>query len=178
MTSRWGAHPPTASGSNAGFATASFSPRPTVAAFSGRGFDMLRLINPPPIAANHIQVFILSYTLHVTHCRSQDYRPPFPQQQGMNHSLPECQNNSSPTPAALPQHILPHEFSPRVAAELTNPCWGSPTTSSPVTFQQHMLRLSPSPLIVQHTSSPFLVQPIARQIPFHHQYGDSLIKIQ
>jgi len=160
VTTRQPANPPIASASSSGFATASFSLRPTVAAFSGRGFDMLRLINPPPLAANH----------------SQDYRPPFPQQ-GANMSLLDC-HNSLPTPATPPQRILPHDFQPRVPVELTNPCWGSPTTSSPMTFEQHMLRLSPSPLIVQHTSSPFLVQPIARQIPFHHQFGESLIKIQ
>ena len=177
MTSRQPTHLPTASGSSTGFAFLSFSPRPTVAAFSGRGFDMLRLIKPPPLAANNSQVLATQLfslnTLRVTYCRSQDYRPPFPQQ-GVNPSSLEC-HNLSPTPTATPQCILPREFSPRMPVKLTNPC--SPTISSPMTFQQHMLRLSPSPLIVQHTSSPFLVQPIARQIPFHHQYGDSLIKI-
>jgi len=160
VTSMEPAHPPTVSASSAGFASASFLLRPTVAAFSGRGFDMLRLINPPPLASN----------------RSQDYRPPFPQQ-GPNPSLLQC-HSSLPTPATPPQRTLSHEFSPRVPVELINPCWSSPSISSPLTFQQHMLRLSPSPLIVHHTSSPFLVQPIARQITSHHKYGDSLIKTQ
>ena len=124
---------------------------------------MLRLINPPPLAANLSQVFMLLYALHVTYCRSQDYRPPFPQQ-GMNQSLLE-RHISSPTTAASPQLIPAHKFSPRVPAEVTNPCWGSPIPSSPVTFHQHMLRLSPSPLIVKNTSSPFLVQPIASRCP-------------
>ena len=129
---------------------------------------MLRLINPPPLTANNSQVFMPLNTLHITYCRYQDYRPPFPQQ-GMNQSLLEC-HNSSTTSAAPPQVIPPHKFSQRVLTEVTNPCWGSPIPSSPVTFHQHMLRLSPSPLIVKNTSSPFLVQPIARQVPFHHQY--------
>ena len=170
------AHPPTVSASSAGFASASFLLRPTVAAFSGRGFDMLRLINPPPLASNRSQVFVILFTLRVTYFRSQDYRPPFPQQ-GPNLSLLQC-HSSLPTPATPPQRTLSHEFSPRVPVELINPCWSSPSISSPLTFQQHMLRLSPSPLIVHHTSSPFLVQPIARQITSHHKYGDSLIKTQ
>ena len=169
------AHTPVSANSS-GLATSGFSLRPTVAAFSGRGFDMLRLINPPPLAANNSQVFMLLHALRVTYCRSQDYRPPFPQQ-GMNQSLLEC-HNSSPTSAASPQVIPPHKFSQRVPTKVTNRYWGSPITSSPVTFHQHMLRLSPSPLIVKNTSSPFLVQPIARQVPFHNQFGDPLIKIQ
>lgn len=167
MLSGQPSHTPVSANSGC-LATSGFSLRPTVAAFSGRGFDMLRLINPPPLAANLSQVFMLLYALHVTYCRSQDYRPPFPQQ-GMNQSLLE-RHISSPTTAASPQLIPAHKFSPRVPAEVTNPCWGSPIPSSPVTFHQHMLRLSPSPLIVKNTSSPFLVQPIARQVPFHHQY--------
>ena len=132
MTSGQRTPPPIAASSS--FSPAGFSARPTVAAFSGRGFDMLRLINPPPLAANNSQVFIFNFLSlhHVSHCRSQDYRPPFPQQ-GVNQSLLE-RNSSSAAPP--PQFILSHKVSP-------GPSWDSPVTPSTPTcdtcWQLHLV---------------------------------------
>ena len=177
MTSGQRTPPPIAASSS--FCPAGFSARPTVAAFSGRGFDMLRLINPPPLAANNSQVFIFNFLSlhHVSHCRSQDYRPPFPQQ-GVNQSLLE-RNSSSVAPP--PQSILSRELSHK---ESPGPSWDSPvtpagsSTSYPITFREHILRLSLSPLIAPSISSPFLVQPIARKTSFNQHFGEPLIRIQ
>ena len=185
MTSVQRTPPPIAASSS--FSPSGFSARPTVAAFSGRGFDMLRLINPPPLAANNSQVFIFNFLSlhHVTHCRSQDYRPPFPQQ-GVNQSLLE-RNSSSVAPP--PQSILSRELSHK---ESPGPSWDSPVTPStstwdspvgsstsyPITFREHILRLSLSPLIAPSISSPFLVQPIARKTSFNQHFGEPRIRIQ
>ena len=155
---------------------------------------MLRLINPPPLAANNSQVFKFNFLSlhHVTHCRSQDYRPPFPQQ-GVNQSLLE-RNSSSAAPPL--QFILSRELSHKVSP---GPSWDSPVTPStstwdstwdspvtpagsstsyPITFREHILRLSLSPLIAPSISSPFLVQPIARKTSFNQHFGEPRIRIQ
>lgn len=106
--------------------------KPTVAAFSGRGFDMLRLVTPP--RPRQVQAPL---------------PPPAPPAPCPPLSLPTASPNSPSTP-----HTAGSGFTyniPTIAAS-----WGSPRAPAPLTFHQHMQRLAPSPFITS-APSPFTI---------------------
>jgi len=121
--------------------------RPTVAAFSGRGFDMLRLVTPP--RPRQVQV----------HLPPQAPLAPCPPL-----SLPTASPNSPSTP-----HTTGTGFTyniPTISAS-----WRSPRAPAPLTFHQHMQRLAPSPFIASApspftspSSTPFMPQSAGRPL--------------
>merc|ERR1712096_243821 len=172
-----------------------------VAAFSGRGFDMLRAVTPHTVPRSYSGVLQSSESHHRAPPPSSSIPPasfrysvPPP---NYRHNLPPLmvgspQSNfslfshphiptaapNSPvtptTPRTLSYHypMYPFYASP-------NTMYGSPLSRSPApsaTFQQHMMQHSPSPLITP-TQSPYIVQPISRtapQVGFQPQQADDI----
>jgi len=166
-----------------------------VASFSGRGFDMLRMVTPPHTVPRSYSGVVQSET------RSQNigmplvskytvppptYRPSHPPPMVTspphnysllsNSHIPTAAPNSPATPPTTPRNIgYPYPMFAFYSA--SKGMFGSPR--SPVataTFQQHMMQHSPSPLITQ-TQAPYIVQPISRtapQVGFYPQQAEDI----
>ena len=100
----------------------------------------------------------------------QSYPPPplvgSPQSTFLNHNfIPTAAPNSPATPTTPRTFNYPfpiYSFFPSTKPD--SPMSTSPKYSSVTTFQQHMMKHSPSPLIT-NSSSPYIVQPISRSSP-------------
>lgn len=166
-----------------------------LAAFSGRGFDMIRSVTPQTAPRSYSGVLQSGcewqdHNMNVTtsHHRSQPppslnltlagprYNVP-PPSYLQKHPPPPLTGSPKSTfiPIAAPNSPLTpttprsgqYQFPPLYPLLPPHNITESPMamSTSPVTFQQHMLHLSPSPLITSANStshSPFIVQPIAR----------------
>eukprot|EP00092_Neocalanus_flemingeri_P020819 GFUD01022556.1.p1 GENE.GFUD01022556.1~~GFUD01022556.1.p1 ORF type:complete len:679 (-),score=138.41 GFUD01022556.1:341-2377(-) len=170
-----------------------------VAAFSGRGFDMLRMVTPHTVPRSYSGVVQSSEFHHrappsPTIPDSLRYSVPPP---NYLHNLPPQMVGSPQSSFSLYSHSHIPTAAPNSPATPTTPrtlgyhypmypyyhssqtMYGSPLSSSPVptaTFQQHMMQHSPSPLITP-TQSPYIVQPISRAVPhvgFQPQQADGL----
>ena len=101
----------------------------------------------------------------------QSYPPPAlvgsPQSTFLNHNfIPTAAPNSPATPTTPRTFNYPfpiYSFFPP-SSKPDSPMSTSPKYSSVTTFQQHMMKHSPSPLIT-NSSSPYIVQPISRSSP-------------
>ena len=171
-----------------------------VAAFSGRGFDMLRMVTPHTVPRSYSGVVQSSESHHRAPPPSlsippasyrysvppPNYRPNHPPLMVgspqsnfslFSHShIPTAAPNSPATPTT-PRTLSYHPMFPFYPTSMT--MYGSPMSRSPVptaTFQQHMMQHSPSPLITS-TQSPYIVQPISRTVPqvgFQPQQSDEI----
>ena len=100
----------------------------------------------------------------------QSYPPPSlagsPQSNYLNHNfIPTAAPNSPATPTTPRTFNYPfpiYSFFP--SKHVDSPMSTSPKGSTMTTFQQHMMKHSPSPLIT-NTSSPYIIQPISRSSP-------------
>ena len=169
-----------------------------VAAFSGRGFDMLRMVTPHTVPRSYSGVVQSESRSKVPPCLSLPptnrytvpppmYRPtqPPPMVVSPPHTysllthanIPVASPNSPSTPTTprtmnYPYPMFPFYSTPGVM-------FGSPMSSSPIptaTFQQHMMQHSPSPLIT-NTRAPYIVQPISRtnpQVGFYPQQEEEI----
>jgi len=159
-----------------------------IATFSGRGFDMIRSVAPQTAARSYsgvLQSGVLGTDINMNLSHHQLQPPPSlnltragprfnvpPPSYLQKHPPPPLVGSPQSTfiPLAAPHSPLtpttprqghyqfPPLFPPLPPQTLTE----SPMSTSPVTFQQHLLNLSPSPLITSSPNSPFIVQPIAR----------------
>ena len=176
----------------------------SVAAFSGRGFDMLRMVTPHTVPRSYSGVLQASESHHRTAPPPSLSIPPAslrysvpPPNYYHNHNLPPLVVGSPQNNYSLYSHSHIPNAAPNSPATPTTPrnfsyhypmypfyptpktLFGSPISNSPVptaTFQQHMLQHSPSPLITP-TQSPYIVQPISRagpQVGFPPQQPDDL----
>ena len=112
----------------------------------------------------------------------QSYPPPplvgSPQSTYLNHNfIPTAAPNSPATPTTPRTFNYPfpmYSFFP--SSKPDSPMSTSPKFSSMTTFQQHMMKHSPSPLIT-NSSSPFIVQPISRSSP-ELDFGTAAVKTE
>ena len=168
-----------------------------VAAFSGRGFDMLRMVTPHSVPRSYSGVLQSSTE---SHSRPPSIPPPFRYSvppPNYHHNLPTLMLGSPQSNFSLFSHSQIPTAAPNSPATPTTPrnlsyhypvypfynsprtMYGSPLSRSPVpsaTFQQHMMQHSPSPLITP-TQSPYIVQPISRaaqQVGFQPQQTEDL----
>ena len=157
-----------------------------VAAFSGRGFDMLRMVTPQTVPRSYSGVVQSEARQKVPPCLSlppsSRYSVPPP---SYRPTEPPCMVISPPHTYSLLTHANIPIASPNSPSTPTTPrtmnypypmfpfyptsrgMYGSPMSRSPIptaTFQQHMMHHSPSPLIT-HTQAPYIVQPISRTNP-------------
>jgi len=172
-----------------------------VAAFSGRGFDMLRMVTPHTVPRSYsgvvqaseshhrapppsLSIPPASYRYSVPPPNYRPHNPPLmagsPQSNFslFSHShIPTAAPNSPATPTTPRTMSYPYPMFPFYPTSMT--MYGSPMSRSPVptaTFQQHMMQHSPSPLITS-TQSPYIVQPISRtapQVGFQPQQADEI----
>ena len=160
-----------------------------VAAFSGRGFDMLRMVTPQSVSRSYSGVVQASDTRFKS-CTSnvQMYsKPPpifhknLPPLAGSPQANVNCVTrhipSASPNSPSTPTTTRSFNFSYPMYQLYPPSVYNSSYSTSPVptsTFQQHMLHHSPSPLITP-TRSPYIVQPISRgpsQVGFYPQPND------
>jgi len=169
-----------------------------VAAFSGRGFDMLRMVTPHTVPRSYSGVVQSESRQKVPPCLSlppsnrysvppPTYRPTQPPPMVVSPpqsysllthaNIPIASPNSPSTPTTPRTMNYPYPMFPFYATP--RGVFGSPMSSSPIptaTFQQHMMQHSPSPLIT-HTRAPYIVQPISRtnpQVGFYPQQEEEI----
>merc|ERR1712055_1006508 len=169
-----------------------------VAAFSGRGFDMLRMVTPHTVPRSYSGVVQSESRTKVPPCLilppsnrypvpPPTYRPtqpppmvvsPTQSYSLLTHAnIPIASPNSPATPTTPRTMNYPYPMFPFYATP--RGVFGSPMSSSPIptaTFQQHMMQHSPSPLIT-HTRAPYIVQPISRtnpQVGFYPQQEEDI----
>jgi len=169
-----------------------------VAAFSGRGFDMLRMVTPHTVPRSYSGVVQSESRTKVPPCLSlppsnrysvppPTYRPTQPPPMVVSPpqsysllthaNIPIASPNSPSTPTTPRTMNYPYPMFPFYATP--RGVFGSPMSSSPIptaTFQQHMMQHSPSPLIT-HTRAPYIVQPISRtnpQVGFYPQQEEEI----
>ena len=163
-----------------------------VASFSGRGFNMLRMVTPHTVPRSYSGV-VQSDLRHRAPPSSvslppnsfrysvppPSYRPnlpppvvtsPQPSYSGFSTNIPIAAPNSPATPTTPRTMSYPYPMFP-----FSTTSWGLLGSPLPTaTFQQHMMQHSPSPLITS-THAPYIVQPISRgspQVGFYPQAED------
>jgi len=169
-----------------------------VASFSGRGFDMLRMVTPPHTVPRSYSGVVQSdphhrslnigmplgshkYTVPPPTYRPS-HPPPMVTSPPHNYSLlsnshiPIAAPNSPATPPTTPRNVgYPYPMFAFYSA--SKGLFESPRSPIPTaTFQQHMMQHSPSPLITQ-TQAPYIVQPISRtspQVGFYPQQAEDI----
>jgi len=163
-----------------------------VASFSGRGFDMIRMVTPQTVPRSYSGVVqsteIYRNVQNLAHVPSYQYNVPPPSHRyahppcydsgsnsscggSRNYNIPLAAPNSPETPTT-PMSFNGFQFpSTFTYSNSTYSVPLSPSPSPTVTFHQHMMRHSPSPLIAS-TQSPYIVQPIAKVPPNVGFYGE------
>jgi len=165
-----------------------------VASFSGRGFDMLRMVTPHTVPRSysgvvqsdlHHRAPPSSLSLPPASFRYSvpppSYRPNLPppvitspqsNYSSFSNNIPIAAPNSPATPTTPRTMSYPYPMFPFYTTS-SRGLSGSPMPTA--TFQQHMMQHSPSPLITS-TQAPYIVQPISRGSPqvgfYPHQAED------
>ena len=159
-----------------------------LAAFSGRGFDMIRSVTPQTATRSYsgvLQSGVSGTDINMNLSHHQLQPPPSLNltRAGPRYNVPPpsyLQSHPPPPLVGSPQSSFIPIAAPNSPLTPTTPRTGhyqfpslypllppqavteSPMSTSPVTLQQHLLHLSPSPLITSSQHSPYIVQPIAR----------------
>jgi len=179
--------------------TGTYTRSSEVASFSGRGFDMLRMVTPPHTVPRSYSGVVQSdphhrslnigmplgshkYTVppptyRPSHPPPMVTSPPHHYSLLSNSHIPIASPNSPATPPTTPRNIsYPYPMFAFYSA--SKGMFDSPRSPiATATFQQHMMQHSPSPLITQ-SQAPYIVQPISRtnpQVGFHPQQAEEIL---